>query len=169
MNNALSSSDQVIAWLKNNFSSRVANNSYFNPGPIKFIRKEKEYVGISIRGEILLIPEIFNSEYRKLKCSCCSQFRRPNDFHWKVKGTEGPFKKIWGKRDSFCKPCRSQQKAGSYNKKVSSKKIKAQRRANAKTLDISNFKVEKTYAASPAKVGLEAANKFLIERIFARR
>lgn len=63
--------------------------------------------------------ELLNITYRKLKCSSkdCHKLKWADEFDWNKKGFEGPFPLLWGKRDSFCKQCRSKERQLRYKKK----------------------------------------------------
>jgi hypothetical protein len=49
--------------------------------------------------------------------SKCHEIFLAHHFEWKVKGFEGPFSSVWGKRHTQCKSCRKQYKAKLYRKK----------------------------------------------------
>ncbi len=79
--------------------------------------------------------------YRKLKCANCKRILDPGEFHHKVKGLEGPIKKYWGKKDSFCKKCRLSRKTKEYKKKKLQIKNNSVRRVSSNTLDVLNYTV----------------------------
>lgn len=159
--------EEIIKVLSITRAGFNGESNYFVPSSIEFVKKDKKYIGISLKGATLEVPELFEVFYRSICCSKCKKTKQPSEFHWKEKGVEGPFSRLWGKRDSFCKTCRSKEKSEKYKQKTSVAKIKEKRRLSSKTLDITNFKVVKTYGSN-SKGGREAAYKYLIERIFAR-
>jgi hypothetical protein len=82
------------------------------PTGLWFHRRLDNYQSASI-----LCPELFKESYREFECSICRQTLLSDQFEWKVKGFEGPFSSVWGKRHTQCKYCRKQYKAKLYKKK----------------------------------------------------
>lgn len=70
-----------------------------------------------IFGPVIIDPEIFKKSFRSLFCTRCKKSMPSTDFHFKVKGPEGPFSEIWTSRDSNCKACRSSRKSLLYRQR----------------------------------------------------
>lgn len=166
MDNILKYTNLIAEALKNNHEHNVAARNYFTPTPLKIIKKDGKYVGISLREESLIFPELFDVEYRSLRCSSCKEIKNPSGFHWKVKGNEGPFKTIWGKRDSYCKDCRLQQKSNKYIQSKRRSKETSLRRFSSRTLDIIKFKCVIVNSTEDKEKRVKAYN-YLLQRIFS--
>ncbi len=76
---------------------------------------------------------VFSTIYRKLNCSVCSILKWADEFDWNREGFEGPFKQFWGKRDSYCKACRSKERRQRY--------LKGKSRQNNKKLESNKYEI----------------------------
>lgn len=88
--------------------------------------------------EIKLLNQV---SFRNIKCTCCRKLMPSTHFYQKAKGLEGPLRKYWAKKDSFCKSCSLNRKAQKYKNIKRQTKQNTLRRINLNTLDVNSFKV----------------------------
>lgn len=101
--------------------------------------------------------------YRKIRCShpACLSWKWANEFDWNRNGLEGPIKKFWGKRDCWCKACRSKAKS----QKRREHRTPLRRRNGANTIDLTEFAVIEKF--SPCGEGhRQQAYRDLLDRVF---
>lgn len=111
--------------LQNPDSASDSNSDYFVPGfNIEILFEGKKPTGLwfhrrldNYQSASILCPELFKEPYREFECSICRKTLLADQFEWKVKGFEGPFCSVWGKRHTQCKHCRKLYKAKHYEKK----------------------------------------------------
>lgn len=107
---------------------------------IKFIAGEKLFSPM-LDSKTTYVP-LTSVEYRKLKCKGCKKILSPKEFYSKSKGTEGPIKSHWSKKESVCKACSRQKKAKRYKKMKSLKRSTEIRRATKNAFDPLNCEIE---------------------------
>ena len=139
--------------------------SYFICGDIEFIKENDRYVGYRVRPSRRLVNahhvesyhseldadawlpmedgcELFSRCYRTKICSRCGDEKPATEFCWKIAGAEGPFPQIWGKRDSFCRLCRSDERALRYSVKRRQKETLRRRGASTTIWDADQIRVD---------------------------
>jgi hypothetical protein len=110
--------------------------------------------------------ETLFTTHRKLKCTHCNTIKWADVFDWNNKGFEGPYKQFWGKRDCWCKECRSASKSTTYKtaKAVEAQKLK--RRKTSTVMDINTSTIIETHTGE--QQNREPAYRLLLEQIFYR-
>jgi hypothetical protein len=104
--------------------------------------------------------------HRKIKCTNCNSIKWADEFDWNRKGFEGPYKQHWGKRDCWCKACRSKTKSTTYK---SAKAVKAQKLKRSKTLtvmDVDTATITETHTDDQQI--RQSAYHSLLEQVFYR-
>jgi hypothetical protein len=163
--------------------------AYFIPGDVEFLERDGKIVGFRVRhdpelyaalvahgfvdatapvaewGPVRGSRELFERCYRTKRCTNpkCGRELAATEFDWKVRRTEGPFHDIWGKRDSFCKNCRSLQKSARYSALRRQKEKLRLRRASTTIWDMDRASVQVTFA--PFKDGDASVLRDLADRL----
>ncbi len=106
----------------------------------------------------------FKNCYRKKICSKCKREKPSDQFDWKVKGVEGPFWQAWGKRDCWCKECRSNQRSARYKKQKSTRQ--RTQRPSGHVLNVSDLIIIEI-GGSDGRNNYMAGYKELIERVLS--
>jgi hypothetical protein len=71
---------------------------------------------------------MFETCFRKKTCSNCKKEKWADEFQWKIKGDEGPFSDLWGRRDCQCKNCESKERKSAYLSKKQKAKYERKRK-----------------------------------------